>query len=403
MPKSKRNKRQPSRARLAKTSARLALPSIAQVCAAPEDFLDKLDVAAINLMCAGGLPGAEKLDIDKLFDWLDNAARQVDLETRRHWYRFLASPSTYNNSAGYFCCYFLLQVLQEDFGVKYNPERAVDPTWQDQKLEPNFNDSRDLFIHGIIDGDGGTCGSIPVVYVAVGRRLGYPLKLVEARGHLFIRWDDPSGEHRGVPERFNVDGAGPGIASHPDDYYHTWPVAWTVAEKQANCYLRSLTPKEELAAFMATRAACLEDIGRFDEAAQAYRWACGLVPHDGRPRGSLNRMLFKQLDGEQLYQYVTAINRQNREQRDQIMALASGQQVPLGARSLGFRGHHPHCGCLQCQELRNLPAQAYGHTEGCTCFQCRQAQQSVAHQIPGHPIGCGCYHCRQPNRHHRLP
>ncbi len=169
------------------------LPSLVEVCSSPNDFLGKLDVAALNLMCAGGLHGAENLEIGRMFDWLDEAARTVDYHTRRHWYRFTESPSAYNSSPGYFCCYFLLQVLQEDFGVKYNPARVRDPTFQDPKcLEPDFSDSRDLFIHGIIDGPGGTCVSMPVIYVAVGRRLGYPLKLVESRGHLFFRWDDPA-------------------------------------------------------------------------------------------------------------------------------------------------------------------------------------------------------------------
>ena len=66
-----------------------------------------------------------------------------------------------------------------------------------------------LFIHGIIDGPGGTCASMPVLYVAVGRRLGYPLKLVEARGHLLLRWDDPLGQRLGTPDVFNVEGRRP--------------------------------------------------------------------------------------------------------------------------------------------------------------------------------------------------
>ena len=246
------------------------VPALAELFTAVNDYLQTLDVGALNLICARGLPGAEKLDPERYFDWLDDAAHRADFETRRHWYRFLESPATYNNSPGYFCCYFLLQVLQEDFGVRYNPARVRDPTFQDPKcVEPDFKDSRDLFIHGIIDGPGGTCASMPVIYVAVGRRLGYPLKLVETKSHLFVRWDDPKGERLGVPEVFNVEGTGQGIGSFEDDHYRRWPERWTEAEHAGDFYLKSMSPVQELAAFLSTRAECLVDNRRVAEAIQS--------------------------------------------------------------------------------------------------------------------------------------
>ncbi len=39
----------------------------------------------------------------------------------------------------------------------------------------------------IADDNGGTCVSMPVLYTAVARRLGYPVKLVLAKGHAFCR------------------------------------------------------------------------------------------------------------------------------------------------------------------------------------------------------------------------
>ncbi|MGH7136431.1 MAG: transglutaminase family protein, partial [Pirellulales bacterium] len=266
------------------------MPTLAALSGLDDKVLSQADVAAFNLLCATGLPGAENLEIGRLLDWLDDAAERVSLETRRHWYRYRESPGIYKNSRGYYCSYFLLQVLQEDFGVRYNATRAADPSFQDSRRVPDFRDSRDLFIHGIIDGHGGTCGSMPVVYVAVGRRLGYPLKLVETRAHLFIRWDDPLGTRFGVPERFNIEGAGYGMASYPDSHYETWPEPWTSAEFAAGCYLRSLSPREELASFLATRAHCLIDNRRPTEAIQAFRWASTLVPKDERYRNELARL-----------------------------------------------------------------------------------------------------------------
>ena len=247
---------------------------LAEFIRCPLEAIDGYDVAALNLRCAQGLPGAEDLDEGRMLGWLDQAAERVKFETRRHWYRFNQAPSTYNTSAAYFCCYFLLQTLQEDLGVRYNPARIRDPKFQDPKcFDPDFRDSRDLFIHGMIDGPGGTCASMPVMYAAVGRRLGYPLKLVETRGHLFVRWDDPDGKCFGFPETFNVEGAGEGIASYDDEHYKTWPEPWTEIDAAEGWYLKSMTPLEELASFLATRGGCLTDNGRLAEALQAYGWA----------------------------------------------------------------------------------------------------------------------------------
>jgi hypothetical protein len=52
-----------------RSKAVAVLPPLAQVCQSPQDYLAKLDVAALNLMCAGGLPHADNIDIPKLLEW----------------------------------------------------------------------------------------------------------------------------------------------------------------------------------------------------------------------------------------------------------------------------------------------------------------------------------------------
>jgi hypothetical protein len=261
------------------------------LCELPEVDLAKWDIAALNLAAAQGLPGLDKVDVAACLDRLDDWADRVKLETLRHVYRFdpqTRKPQTeftYGNSLGRFCCYILLQVLQEDCGVVYNPAR---------KFDPNFGDAADLFIHGILDenGHGGTCATMPVVYVAVARRLGYPVKLVEGRGHLFFRWDDPRGTVVKwdrpettfwiPPDRFNVEGAGEGIAYYPDSYYIQWPKLWTETDFEHGRYLRSQTVKEELAGFLVARGECWYEYALWNEALKAYHYARQLVPDDRR-------------------------------------------------------------------------------------------------------------------------
>jgi hypothetical protein len=305
----------------------------------PLEVVEGYDVAALNLRCAQGLPGAEELDEGRMLDWLHQAAQRVQDETRRHWYRFNEAPGAYNYSAAYFCCYFLLQVLQEDLGVRYNPARIRDVKFQDPKcFDPDFRDSRDLFIHGIIDGPGGTCSSMPVMYVAVGRRLGYPLKLVQTRGHLFARWDDQDGKCFGFPETFNLEGAGEGIASHDDEYYKTWPEPWTEIDEAEGWYLQSMTPLKELASFLATRGDCLTDNGRLGEAVQAYAWASAIAPEDKRYQQILARTHRSYLaQHEEEMALLMEMNQLNRQRQQRIL----GGPKPSGSSSAGIRAARP--------------------------------------------------------------
>ena len=379
----------------------LALPTLSHLCESPDEFLDQLDIAALNLMCASGLRCADNLDAGQLLDWLDEAAHHVELETRRHWYRFHDSPGTYNNSPGYFCCYFLLQALQEDLGVKYNPARVRDPSFQDPKcLEPDFSDSRDLFIHGIIDGPGGTCASMPVLYVAVGRRLGYPLYLVEGRGHLFFRWDDPRGERLGIAETFNVEGAGEGISSYPDDHYRTWPEPWSAADEAGGWYLKSLTPTEELAAFLSTRGECLLDNRRLEDAIQAYRWVCGLLPGNLRYRSRLENFIRRRPSAILDIQEIIAFSRAAREraQPGMLPGLSGNRSAPPAPP------HNYACQCFDCQRaLQALEGKGHpGHGALCGCSLCRRSRESVSPPpAPGHPPSCACTQCRQTHRQAR--
>ena len=234
----------------------------------PAEKLGDVDIAEMNLLCATGLPGAESLDIDRCLARLDEWAMKVKRETERHLYR-AHDPEWadhYKHSENWLRAEFLAQVLQQDCGVHYNMERVRDV---------DFTKSKDLFIHGMIDdANGGTCSSMPILYMAVGRRLGYPLKLVQTKTHVFVRWDDGK-------ERFNIETAtNGGVDSYTDDYYRTWPEKWTEAEVKANRYLVSLSAAEELAFFLACRGHCLLDNGHAKEAFEAYAVAQRLAPQD---------------------------------------------------------------------------------------------------------------------------
>lgn len=228
----------------------------------PEE-LSEVDIAVMNLLCAQGLPGAEGLEVPKILGLLDIWAGYVKYETERNLYKFKNNPAEYNNSEADYRMLMLVTVLQQDLGVHYNMAKIRDI---------NFANSKDQFIHGMVgDDNGGTCVSMPVLYVAIGRRLGYPLKLVLAKEHVFCRWD-------GGEERVNVEGAGQGMNSYPDSFYREWPRPISEQEVARGDYLASLSPSQELAVFLAARGHCLVDNGRFKEALTVFRLCVRLFP-----------------------------------------------------------------------------------------------------------------------------
>lgn len=116
-------------------------------------------------------------------------------------------------------------------------------------------DSRDVFIHGLLtEKRQGTCASMPVLVVAIGEILEYPLRLVACKGHMFVRWDD------GV-EVFNFDVTGGGVQLQTDEYYRKWPWPLTKKDLSKKFYMKSLSHNEIYAGFLITRATIIRSNG----------------------------------------------------------------------------------------------------------------------------------------------
>ena len=228
--------------------------------------LEKVDIARMNLLCAEGLPGAEKLDINKTLAMLDRWSEHVKQDTKKRSSQYLKNPARYDNSFAKFKAVNLALTLKEDFELGYNMRLVESGAMNDLHSTRFFKDSKDLFLHGFTDRKTGSCSSLPVLMVAVGRRIGYPLYLVTSKGHLFCRWDDGK-------ERFNIETAGRGVDSKPDSYYRSWPHPSTELEVRREKYLKTLTPLEDLGVFAEIRAACLQENERFASSALAYEVA----------------------------------------------------------------------------------------------------------------------------------
>jgi regulator of sirC expression with transglutaminase-like and TPR domain len=177
----------------------------------------------------------------------------------------------------------LALTLKQDLGCDYNKELVTSGAMADIRSTRFFRDSSDIFLHGFTEKRKGSCASLPVLMVAVGRRCGYPLHLAASKGHLFCRWDDGK-------ERFNIETAIEGVDSKPDSYYRNWPHPFTEEELKTEKYLKTLTPAEELGVFAQLRAACLEENQRFLESAEAYSLALRFFPESKYLKAYLNNV-----------------------------------------------------------------------------------------------------------------
>jgi hypothetical protein len=247
--------------------------SLAELLALSPAELEHCDIARMNLLCAEGLPGSENLNVDEDLAWLDQWAEDLKWQIDRNFHHYLEDPAYYYNSTNFYKMVMMASILYSQFNIRYNPKLIEPPAETRLTDDEFFADSRDALIHGLLGSERmGTCSSMPVLYVALGRRLGYPLKLVSAKAHFFIRWDSPA-------ERFNMDGTSKGMNKYDDERYKKWPFPISNDDIKADGLLQSLTPAQELSVFLSTRSACLHAAGRMRDAIAAHAAALRLEPN----------------------------------------------------------------------------------------------------------------------------
>jgi hypothetical protein len=243
---------------------KLTPATLAELLSVPLEEIGNVDIARANLICASGLPGAEELDVEQHIRRLDIWAERIALKTQQFLPVFQSNPAIFDNSEPRWRLLVLARVLADEYRVGYHMERI--------HSHPDWGDSQDLFIHGITgQRRTGTCPSLPVLVVALGRRLGYPICLSHTVGHVFSRWDGNDHENPAWRDRFNIEFSGD-VSFHDDEHYYEFPVEWTEQDRKAHKagaseYLRSFTRRQELAHSLFQRAICLEAIGRYRESA----------------------------------------------------------------------------------------------------------------------------------------
>lgn len=94
------------------------------------------------------------------------------------------------------------------------------------------------FLNGILDSKQGICYTLPLLYLAVAQRVGYPIFPVAAPDHLFVRYAVPGFQEQNI----EVTSGG---KYFPDETYIT-DFSISLAGRNSGSYLRTLSYKEFL-------------------------------------------------------------------------------------------------------------------------------------------------------------
>ncbi len=237
--------------------------------------IQEIDIAVLNLLCAEGLPGSENIDIEYCLYTLDEWAEHVLEMEKKYKPAFYRNLEKYENSYALFQGVYLDLALELDYKCGYNMNLVKSGAMADWTSLRMFADSKDLFLHGFLDRDAprtGTCGSLPVLMTAVGRRCGYPVYFVENKGHAFCRWDD--GKHKYNFECANKGGAG----YRSDAYYMAYPHPISPDELKVELFMQNLDSLGEYVTFLDQRAACLRWHKRYKEACDVYKEILRRIP-----------------------------------------------------------------------------------------------------------------------------
>jgi hypothetical protein len=252
--------------------------NLKELLALSDEELERCDIGRMNLLCAEGLRGSENLDVEHCLKTIDAWAAHVDSETKRNFRHFVAHPKEFRNSLPYFQMGMLGTVLAQDLRIQYNParERRYDDNKSRTVEEWNefFSSSADVFIHGLLTGKHfGTCSSMPFLYAAIGRRLGYPVTIAARKFHLYARYETGDGTHLNIEATENL-----GFSTPTDAEYRNGPFPMTQEEIDGMGWLRPLNNKEILSICLSIRAASFRSMKRYDEELETWKAAARYGP-----------------------------------------------------------------------------------------------------------------------------
>jgi hypothetical protein len=249
-------------------------PTLGTLLGLASDALDSVDPLVMNLVVAKKIPCFADLNVGRYVRLADRWAGDIRERLPGAEARFWQSPADWKNDVRFFRLGIVCWYADEVLGITY-PDELADA---EERL---YVDPMNVFLNGLMDRRCGSCASMPVLHVALGWRLGWPVSLACAGNHLFCRYDDGEVTHNIEATTF----ARGGFRSHPDDYYRR---QYRIPEVAVSCGsdLRAVTPREMLGLFIAVRAMHFASVRQMGEAESGLLLARHLFPRNRLLYGS---------------------------------------------------------------------------------------------------------------------
>ena len=249
-----------------------------QLLALPDSELEKVDVIELNLAVAREIPGLEDLDIAKYQRIVDGWANDIRPRLPAAEQAFAQTPEKWQNDVRFFRLGVVASYLNEHVGIAYIDEQKqvqIEARKTGKPVEIRYTNPGDLFVHDLIDNKRGTCGNMPTLHVAMGRRLGWPVSLAAVKAHTVCRCDD--GQVVYNIETTHTEQGGMFSAGTDAEYLEDFGLPKRAITSGSD--LNSMTARQMLGYFIGLRARHFADTGRMDLADRDYALARALLPN----------------------------------------------------------------------------------------------------------------------------
>jgi len=161
--------------------------------------------------------------------------------------------------------------------------------------------SENYYLNHVLDTRQGNCFTMPILYVAVAQRLGWPVYPVSVPDHSFVRYVDPALKEQNIETTSNGGYV-------PDDRYAK-DFLVSKAGRQSGVYLRTLTYHEMLGDLVATNGIYFGQQGQLAKSVAYLKLATRLNPKLAGAWANLanaNRMMANRSGGPEGKRYMEA-------------------------------------------------------------------------------------------------
>lgn len=247
-------------------------PTLESLAAMSDAELGKVDPIVVNLVVARGITGWEKLDIKKYVKQVDEWAAKIN-EASNIAEQYERDTELYKHSPKLWRAGGMAIALAGSLGHIHYTTENLSPAHPEQS-----------FVNGLIDTQRGTCASMPILFLGVAHRLGWPMHAVVSRDHMWTRWDEGEPGPNDGKEYFNLEATdaaskdGMGKFSSPSDEEMAKFVGTPRELIDNGSDFGSLTPRQTLAVYLQARVAYWQATGKHVNAIKDAKLAVSLFP-----------------------------------------------------------------------------------------------------------------------------